>query len=378
MRKISSALIVIVLVLLAIGIVMLASTSSIIGMKRFDDPHHFVKLQAMWLIISICIAAAVSRVDYHWWQKLAVPLYVLSVILLIMVFVPHFGHESGGGRRWIRIAGMSLQPSELGKFAVNVCLAAWMVRVGRKAENLKEGLLIPGAGLGIILVLTILEPDFGTTFLVGAAGIMILYAGGTRISYLSVVVVGGLCLFVIAVMLDPVRLGRVLAFLMPDKYSATAYHLTQSKAAFISGGAFGVGLGNSMQKQLYLPEAHTDFILAIIGEELGFAGTFSVLLLFIGILVCGLTISLKAPDYFGRLLAFGMTMLLILQAAINIAVVTGCMPTKGLPLPLISYGGSSMMNSLACIGVLLNIASHSGDMAADEHVQPIKDSTHRF
>ena len=165
---------------------------------------------------------------------------------------------------------------------------------------------------------------------------------------------------------------------MPEKYPATAYHLAQSKVAFIRGGLFGVGLGNSIQKQFYLPEAHTDFILAIIGEELGFLATCGVLALFLGLLICGLIISFRAPDPFGRLLAFGLTIMTALQAAINIGVVTGCLPTKGLPLPFISYGGSSLIGSLAGIGILINIARHTAAVTQDEHTRPIKDRTHRL
>lgn len=378
MRRTSSALIIMVLVLLAVGIVMLASASSVIGEKRSDDPQSYVKLQATWLVISLLFGAAFYRLDYHWWRKLAIPLGITAIVLLALVFVHPIGRVINNSHRWIRIAGMSIQPTEYAKFVLIVCLSAWMVRVGRKAVNLKEGLIAPGLFLCVMLVLTILEPDFGTTFLMAGVGMLILYAGGTRINYLSIVAVGGFCLFALAVMLSPHRLGRVLAFLWPEKYAASAYHLIQSKAAFICGGAFGVGLGNSMQKHLYLPEAHTDFIFSIIGEELGFVGTCSVLLLFVGIMVCGLTIAIGTQDPFGRLLAFGITMMITLQAVINIAVVTGCIPTKGIPLPFISYGGSSLMNSLVSVGVLLNIARQSSDTAAEQGVKPIKDSVHRI
>lgn len=166
----------------------------------------------------------------------------------------------------------------------------------------------------------------------------------------------GLCGFAVAVLRDPVRMGRILAFLMPDKYPAAAYQLGQSEDAFTLGGIWGAGLGESIQKHFYLPEAHTDFILAIIGEELGLIATVMVILLFAGLFVCGLWISLRAPDVFGRLLGFGLTLMIVVQAAINVGVVTGCLPTKGLPLPFISYGGSSLVVSMVNVGVLINIA----------------------
>jgi len=251
------------------------------------------------------------------------------------------------------------------------------VRVGRHAQKLKEGIIFPIVGLCVILGLIMAEPDFGTTLLLGAVGMLIMFAGGSRVAHLVVVAVCGACAFALAVMRDPVRMGRVLAFLMPEKYPATAYHLAQSKVAFIRGGLFGVGLGKSIQKQFYLPEAHTDFILAIIGEELGFIATCVVVLMFLGILVCGLIISFNAPDLFGKLLGFGVTMMIVLQASINIGVVTGCLPTKGLALPFISYGGSSLLVSISCIGVLVNIARHC-ESSRDPHTRSIRDKWHRF
>ena len=380
MRPATRTLIAIVMALLALGIVMLASTSSVKGAATYGDPHHFVKRQLIWIALAALGGFAIARFDYHWWQRWSVlsTLYLVAIILLILVFVPPIGQKVGGSNRWLRVGPLSFQPSELAKFAVIVVLSAWMVAVRRRVKNLKEGLLIPLAGLSTILALLILEPDFGTTLLTGAVGMVLMFVGGTRIGYLVVSGVLGLCAFVVAVMHDPVRMTRVLAFLMPEKYPDQAYHLAQSKVAFIRGGWFGVGLGNSIQKQFYLPEAHTDFILAIIGEELGFLATLGVVLLFVGILACGLYISARAPDAYGRLLAFGFTLMLVLQAAINLGVVTGCLPTKGLPLPFISYGGSSVMMSIACIAVLLNVARHVDEAEGDVHTRTIRDRAHRF
>lgn len=371
-------LIVIVMALLSLGVVMLASTSNVKAEATFGDPYYFLKKQLLWLAAAAAAALAASRFDYHWWQKLAPPLAVVSIVLLVLVFAPRVGVRIGGSRRWLRLGPLSLQPSEIAKVALVIVLSTWMARIGRRAKQLVPGLLVPAAGMGVALGLLITEPDFGTTLLVGMVGMLILYAGGTRLSYLAVTSVLGLAVFIMAVLQDPVRMGRVMAFLMPEKYPATAYHLAQSKVAFIRGGLFGVGLGNSIQKQFYLPEAHTDFILAIIGEELGFVATCGVLALFLGMLICGLIVSFRAPDPFGRLLAFGLTVMIALQAAINIGVVTGCLPTKGLPLPFISYGGSSLIGSLAAVGILVNIARHAAATRQDEHTRPIKDRTHRL
>ena len=379
MRRIPSTLLAIVLALLALGIVMLASTSSVKAALTYSDPHHFIKRQLLWLALSIGVGAAVLRFDYHWWQKRPVLAVLggLSLLLLVLVFVPGIGLKVGGSHRWLRLGPLSFQPSELAKFSLVIVLAAWMTFIGRRARNFVEGLLAPIMGIGLVLGLLLLEPDFGTTLLAGSAGMLIMFAGGSRLGYLACTGGLGVIGFIVAIMHDPVRIKRILAFLWPDKYPDVAYHLAQSKIAFIRGGWFGVGLGNSIQKQFYLPEAHTDFILAIVGEELGYVATLAVVLLFLGYLVCGLIISLKAQDPYGKLLGFGFTVMTVMQAAINVGVVTGCLPTKGLPLPFISYGGSSLMMSVAGTCVLLNIAQHSAAKQADEHTQLIGDRVHR-
>ena len=378
MRKTSSTLIAIVVALLSLGIVMLASTSSVRGSAAFNDPHYFLKRQLIWMAAAFVVGALVIRIDYRKWQKLAVPLLLVTVVLLVLTLVPGIGSKIGGSRRWLRIGPMSFQPSEMAKIATIIGMSAWMTSAGRQVSSALKGWFYPVAGLGLICALLFGEPDFGTTALVGSVGLLIMLAGGTRISYWVITVVLGVCGFVLAVLQNPTRLGRVLAFLMPDKYPVVAYHLMQSKVAFIKGGLFGVGLGQSVQKQFYLPEAHTDFILAIIGEELGFIATMGVVLLFIGILACGMAIAYRAPDRFGRLIAFGFTILIVSQAAINIGVVTGCLPTKGLPLPFISYGGTSLVASLVGVCVLLNVASHVVPRVKEPRTRPIKDRGHRL
>jgi len=378
MRKTSRTLVAIVLALLSLGIVMLASTSSIKGATTFNDPYYFLKRQLIWVSLSLVAAMILFRFDYHWWQKLSIPLMIVSVGLLVLVFVPGIGLRVGGSNRWLRLGLLSFQPSELVKFSTVVVLASWMATIGRRSRNFNEGLLFPVIGLGVVLGLLIVEPDFGTTLLTGLVGMLIMLAGGTRLGYLIITGMLGGCSFILAVMHDPVRMHRILAFITPEKYPDTSYHLVQSKIAFYLGGWLGNGLGNSMQKHLYLPEAHTDFIFAIIGEELGFVATCAVVLLFLGLLACGMIISFRAPDPFGRLLGFGLTMMITMQAAINIGIVTGCLPTKGLPLPFMSYGGSSLLMAVASICVLLNIGEHSTEEYVDEHTRPIKDSAHRF
>lgn len=363
--------------LLSLGIVMLASTSSVRAEELLHDPTFFLRRQVMWLALAGVGAVVASRIEYSWWRRLAIPISLACLFLLVLVFVPHIGVKVGGSHRWLGVGPIRFQPSEAAKIILVVGLAAWMAHIERRATSLKLGLIIPGIGLGLTLVLLIAEPDFGTTMLCATVGGLILFAGGARLSHLAVSGTIALSLFGLAVMHDPLRLGRLLAFLFPEKYPATAYHLMQSKVAFIKGGFLGVGLGSSIQKQFYLPEAHTDFILAIIGEELGLIATLGVVLAFGLILWSGLTISAKAPDAFGRLVAFGLTMMLVLQAAINAGVVTGCLPTKGLPLPFISYGGSSLISALVSVGILLSIARHAAAQP-DEISQSVKDRAHAF
>ncbi len=380
MRWVSRSLIYIVVILLIIGIIMLASTSSVRGSARFGDPEYFLKRQTVWLVVSLVAMAVMSRCDYHWWRKrpIAIAMGVLSVAALCLVFVPGIGGKTLGSYRWIRLGPLSAQPSEFAKLTTIILLAAWMADVARHAGRFRSGLLAPMTGLGLILGLLMAEPDFGTTALLGAVGMAILFAGGTRFTYLSVTALLGAGAFVLAVLFNPERIERVFAFLFPDKYPDAAHQVVQSKVAFIGGGWFGRGLGNSMQKQAYLPEAHTDFIFAIIGEELGFVVTAFVVLLFVGFFICGMIVSYGAVDRFGKLMAFGLTMMIGLQAAINMGVVTGCLPTKGLALPFISYGGTCLLISLVSVGILLNIARHAEQDFKDRHTKVIRNRTHRF
>jgi len=379
MWKTSTILLLVVLCLTVFGVVMLASTSGVKAQALYGDSNYFVKSQLFSALFALIAGLFAARWDYHRWRFLAIPVFGLAVVLLALVFVPGIGVKIGGSRRWIHIIGPRFQPSEFGKFALILMMAWWMTREQRHASSFWQGAVLPFMLLGTIAGLIFLEPDFGTTLLSATVGIAVLFAGGARGLYLLIFAAGGLAVFSLEVMRDPVRLHRILAFLDPDKYSQTySFQLVSAINAFIAGGMSGVGLGQSMQKQYYLPEAHTDFIFAIIGEELGIFATGAVVLLFAVLFFCGLKISMKAKDVFGQLLAFGITIMITLQAAINIGVVTGCLPTKGLPLPFISYGGSSLIMSLFEIGILINIAQQEPDKLKTDNVKIIKDRVHRF
>jgi len=373
MRRAATLLIAIILVLIALGIVMLYSTSSV----RSSVPHFYLKRQVLWLCVAVIAGVIAAKIDYHYWRKLAAPMFVVTIVLLAMVFVPGIGATVKGSARWIKIGPLRLQPSELSKFVSIVGMAAWMSRFVRQTAEFKMGFLYPFVGLATLAGLVFLEPDFGTTTVIVVVGMAIMFAAGAKVWRLLVAGVLGAAGLAVAVLQNPNRLGRIMSFMWPDKYPDQAYHLAQSKIAFIMGGPFGVGLGNSMQKQLYLPEAHTDFILSIIAEELGFVATLLVVILFVGFFICGMTISFRAGDAFGRLLGFGITMMISIQAAFNIGVVTGCLPTKGLALPFISYGGSSLVMAVVMTSVLLSIAQHTEENDGRQN-RSIKDQAHRL
>ncbi len=356
MRKTPTILVGIVLLLLALGIVMLASASSVKGNAVYKDANYFLIRQLVWLAAALVAGGITASIDYHRWPRWWIPISVFAGLFLVLVLIPHVGVKINGSYRWLRIGSFSAQPSEFSKFAMVIMMSTWMAKSGARSGTFREGVLKPGLLLGPLLGLVFLEPDYGTTILLAVVGCSIMFSGGSPRRYLALGIVVGLIGFAFAVMHDPVRAGRILAFIEPDKYPAAAYHLQQSEQAFTLGGVWGVGLGESLQKHFYLPEAHTDFILAIIGEELGLAATVLVVLLFAGFLACGTVISFQAPDPIGRLMGLGFTLMTAIQATINVGVVTGCLPTKGLALPFISYGGSSLIVSMMGVGVLLNIA----------------------
>ena len=377
MWKTAYTLIAIVLMLVTLGVVMLYSTSAVRAESVYHNPHYFVTRQAVWLLLAAIAGLTLSRIDYHLLKRVAVPLLAFTILLLATCLIPGIGLEINGSRRWLKIGPANFQPSELAKLASIIFLAWYLKRTERRADEFVRGLVIPGGVLGLVLGLIFVEPDFGTTMLLAAVGGLILFLGGTRLRYLVVAAAGGLALFTFAVMQDEVRMKRILAFLNPEGYAKDeAFQLLNALYAFVVGGVGGAGLGNSLQKRFFLPECHTDFILPIIAEELGVTGSVGVLLLFLGFCACGVIIAWRAPDAFGRLLAFGITMLITIQMLINVGVVTGCLPTKGLALPFISYGGSSLLVSGAMVGILVNIALHAGGVIEDDESRPIKDSLH--
>jgi len=380
MWKTASILIGAVLILTSLGIVMLGSTSLVQAQMNFHDPLFFVKRQIMWLLVGGLISLFLSRVDYEVFGRPAVAwfLYAFSVALLVAVL--GWGVTVNGSTRWLGLGPLRMQPSEFAKFGVVVFLAWWLANMRRRVMRFWEGIAVPLGALGLVAGLVFLEPDFGTSMVIGGVGFAVVFAAGARIGNLLLAGTLGLTFFSVAVMRNAERMRRIIAFMNPQKYARNeAFQLLNAIYAFVIGGATGVGLGQSLQKRYYLPEAHTDFIFAIIGEELGVAGSLLVLTLFAAIFVCGIRISRRAPTHFGYLLGFGMTLTITLQALVNIGVVTGCLPTKGLPLPFISFGGSNLVVCMAMVGILVSIARAAGEQdGRPPEARAIRDRVHRI
>ena len=354
-RKSAHFLFLAVLGMLVIGLVMLFSTSAF-ARDSHGDVYFFLKRQAVWLGVGLVVCTVAALVDYHFWQRTWWIWFGLAVIALALCFVPHVGMRINGSRRWVGLGPVTFQPSEIAKIAVVFFLAWWFARHEKESGRILEGFVMPFAVVAILLLLIVLEVDLGTTALIGATMFVIMFVAGTHPVLLGLLSLGGLAgiLFVATHMSE--RMGRLSAFMDPERFKDDAgLQQMQALIAWGSGGIEGLGLGNGRQKMLYLPYAHTDFIFPMIGEELGLRVSLLVVFLFVVIIVCGMIIALHAKDRVGLLLGCGIVSLLGLQAAVNIGVTTSLLPNKGLPLPFVSYGGSNLAACLFGIGLLLNI-----------------------
>ena len=349
----------IALTLLAIGILMIYSTSAIRAehLTRGADSTYFLRRQILWAALSGIAMILAWQTDYRILERWASPILLGTLILLALVLIPGIGTKVKGARRWIRLGGYGFQPSELAKVASIIYMAAYIGRKEGDLRDFRQG-FIPGfAVVGIIFVLVALEPDFGTAVFLSLILTTMLFIGGIRILHLVIVafpgaVAGGYFMWSRFAHVK----ARFLAFLNPGADPlGKGYQIRQALIALGSGGWFGVGLGESRQKLLFLPDEHTDFILAILGEELGFMGAILVVGLFAGFVLYGLKVAWGTRDRFGFFLSFGIVLAIALQAIMNIAVVTASMPTKGISLPLVSFGGSSLLFSMVGIGILLSI-----------------------
>jgi len=347
-------------VLLSAGVVMVYSASAIVAADRFHDPYFFLKKQLFWALLGALAMLVAVRVDYRRLEKLVWPALIVAGVLLVLVLVPPFGQAINGTRRWIRLGLVSFQPAELAKLALVVYLAAFVARRHDQLADVRRGLLPPLLVAGAFAGLVFVQPDLGNCLTLIALTFGLLYLAGSPARYLAWAVAPALPLLAIAIYVAPYRLRRMTAFWDPwSDARGSGFQIIQSWLAFGNGGLLGQGVGGSRQKLFYLPESHTDFIFAVVGEELGFVGAVVFVGLFAVLIWRGLRVGLRAPEPFGAYLALGITLLIATQTLVNLGVVTGLLPTKGLPLPFLSFGGSALLMTMVSTGVLLNISQHA-------------------
>lgn len=348
-----------IIALLGIGVVMVYSSSAISAYVNFDDSYYFLKRQLIWASLGIVSMLFTMNIDYHVWRKLAKPILLATLVLLGLVLVPGLGRVVNGARRWLGFGSLYLQPSEIAKLSMVLYCATSLARSQDKINSFMKGVVPNLAVLMLVFGLILKEPDLGTALAIGATVFILLFSAGAKVTHLASLGLTGVAGVVVAILVEPYRLKRLIAFSDPwaDPLN-TGYHIIQSLYAIGSGGLFGVGLGRSREKFLYLPEPHTDFIFAILGEELGLIGTLAVILLFFLFAWRGYKVAISAPDVYGSLLAAGLTTMITIQALMNIAVVTASMPVTGIPLPFLSFGGSALIFTLSGVGILLNISRY--------------------
>ncbi|MEW5895137.1 MAG: putative lipid II flippase FtsW [Candidatus Omnitrophota bacterium] len=360
MRGIRISIAIIVSFLIFSGIVMIYSSSGIYAMQELGDSLYFLKRHLLFLLIGLVMTLIVMAIDYRDLQKFAKPMMLMGLAMLVLVLVPGLGKTSFGAQRWFKIGPFFIQPSEFVKIAVLIYTADFLARKQNRILSFWYGFVPIMTVLGAVSVLIIKQPDLGSTVLIGLVVVVMIFIAGARMRHLGTLMLMALPAFYLFVYRVPYRWRRIITFLDPWKDPSDAgFQLTQSQIAFGNGGIFGVGLGQSVQKLFYLPAAHTDFVLSIVGEELGFTGTLVIVLLFMLLVVQGLRIAKRANDSFGYFLCIGVITMIGIQASLNIGVSTGALPTKGLPLPFISYGGSALITSMIMIGLLLNVSRTS-------------------
>ncbi len=348
-----------ILGLVAFGLVMVYSSSSYSALVRFDDSLHYFRRQGTWALLGFSAFALMARIDYAIYRRHARPILFFGMMLLAVSLIPGVGVVARGSQRAIMVGPLSVSPAELIKLCLVIYLAHTMCRAPAKMRSFTAGVWPPLLVVGVATAMILLQPDLGTAITVAGTAFFLLYAAGARpLHLLALLMAAGPAVWYL-ISSEPYRMNRFVAFLDPwADPMGSGFHIIQSLYALGAGRLLGTGLGASHQKFLYLPEQHTDFIFAIVGEELGFLGAMVVIGLFGTLLWRGLTAAARAPDAFGSLLASGITIMIVLQAVINIGVVTSVMPITGIPLPFISYGGSSLMVTLMSAGILLSISRY--------------------
>jgi cell division protein FtsW len=347
-----------VLFLVGIGIVMVYSASSAVALKKFGSDYLFLKKQALFAFIGIVALVACRHIPYRWYRPLTYPMLAVALAFLIAIQITDFGFSAGGAARWLRVGNLTFQPSEFARFALVVFMAYSMDKKNEKIKEFSIGFVPHIVVFGVFAVCIFQQPDYGSVVILGILTLLMMFVGGVRCTHLFWSIVALLPVAVIYLVKAPYRVERVLSWLNPWKYpSEGGYQVVHSLMAFGTGGLWGTGIGKGFQKLFYLPEPHTDFIFSIIGEEFGLFGVLIIIVLYGVILVKGIQIARSAPDTFGSLMAFGLTCAMGLQVCINMGVALGLLPTKGLTLPFLSYGGTSLLLNMASIGILMNISA---------------------
>jgi cell division protein FtsW len=341
--------------LLGFGILMVYSASAVYAAQKYHAADYFLRRDLVWTTSGLIALAIAARLDYGVYRRYVYPLLGLSFVLLVAVLL--VGARINGARRWFLFAGLSFQPAELAKLSMILYLSYSLAKKAEKVKTFTVGFLPHMAVASVLMLLLLKQPDLGTAAILGMTTLVLLFVAGAKVSYLAIACLCAAPIMYQAIVGTPWRLRRMLAYIDPWQYRYdVGYQITESLISIGSGGLFGLGLGDGKQKLFFLPEAHTDYILAIVGEELGLLGLTGVVLAFLVLLWRGVRAALRARDAFGAYLAFGITAVIALQATVNLGVVLGALPTKGLPLPFVSFGGSTLVVDLLAAGILLNIS----------------------
>ncbi len=367
----SRSILISVLILVGIGILMVYSSTAIMSMRNNGNGFNFLLKHSFTVCIGVTVMIILSKANYRKLRPLTYVLLGISVLLLVLVFIPGIGISANGARRWLKLWPTTFQPSELAKVVMVIFLADYMDKNIGRMRDFRYGILYPVGVMLFFQVIIISQPDFGAVMSLGILTVGLLALGGARLSHLGGLVLLALPAVYMLIMTSGYRSKRFLCFLDPWKEPfGCGFQLVQSFIAFGNGSYFGLGLGGSKQKLYFLPEVHTDFIFSLIGEELGLAGALFVIGVFCWLFIKGILVSTRTGDPFSYFLTMGLTMLIGVQAIINVAVSTGLMPTKGLPLPFISYGGSALLINMAAAGILMNIAAKNETHSLHRNTPP--------
>ncbi len=359
-RGIDKILLIATIIIAIFGLIMIYSASFVWAEYKFNDPYKFVKMQAIFFLVGLIILYILSKLDYHIYFKYANIILLICAILLILVLIPGIGSIRNGSRSWFGIGSLGIQPSEFAKIGLIIYVSKYLTNNKKNMKSIVKGVFPILGVIGFFFAIIMLEPDFGTAMVIVLTLVVLIFTSGVNISFFVKIGLFGLVGIVGLIIAAPYRMKRIVSFLNPwSDPLGSGYQILQSLYAIGPGGLLGQGFLKSRQKYFYLPEPQTDFIFSIISEELGFLGVLIVSSLFLVIFYRGMIISLKSKDMFGKFLAFGLSFGLIIQATLNLMVVVGLIPVTGVTLPFLSYGGSSLLVSMASIGILLNISKNS-------------------